>query len=622
MFHLSENDKKNGAENKAGAKEMISARSTTDIIFLIGIIFMWIAMSGVGGEAVQKGNVYRLIAPVNDQGQLCGIDSAVSGSKYLYYINKSGMGVCTSSCPTAAVTETADSFDLTNYYCLSVADALFPTDSTKSLYIKTYCQVDSKYSIAQNCLCNIKRKTKSIFRRCIFTDSSIASQYVDSDATSYIKTFMQDIMTARNVIFGFGFAVALVFSFLILYLLSLETLGWFVAWFCIVGCGGLMIGVVYLANKTCNTWKNEDPEVHTSEQIVALRAFSGIMMGISGLYLCLMLFMRKNINVAVKCVSMAAMSIEEMPFMVFAPILQVAAFIVFMIPYVIYSLYLASMGSWVTKYQTVSIQSVATTIPTGKTWVPDSGNNTGVKLWFLFFCLLWTMNFISAYGQMVIAMAVSKWYFTNPTNRVADISSRTLLSCYLTVLRYHLGTCAFGSLLIAIVQFIRAVVLYIQKHMSQTMQSNPAVKVAFCCVQCCLWCLECCMKFISKNAYIQTAIHGTSFMVSAKNAFFIICRNILRIGAVFTVSHLAIIAGKLFVTMLATATSYYYFTGAFSDELHDFVAPTILVMVRPCPPFSFPFAFRVFASSTPLSPLSPLSPLPLSLSPSLRSSPG
>ena len=582
MFQLSENDKKNGAETKAGAKEMISARSTTDIIFLIGIIAMWIAMSGVGGEAVQKGNVYRLIAPMNDQGQLCGIDSAVADSKYLYYINKAGMGVCTSSCPSAAVTETAGSVDPSNYYCLSLASSL--SDAAKGTYISAYCLEPANtgvYSIAKDCVCNIKRKTKSIFRRCIFTDASIASQYVDSDATTYIKTFMQDVMTARNVIFGFGFAVALVFSFLILFLLSLETLGWFVAWFCIVGCGGLMIGVVYLANKTCNTWKAEDPAVHTSEQIVALRAFSGIMMGISGLYLCLMLFMRKNINIAVKCVSMAAMSIEEMPFMVFAPIFQVAAFIVFMIPYVIYSLYLASMGSWVTQYSTLSINGAASaSYATGKKWVPDSGNNTGVKLWFLFFCLLWTMNFISAYGQMVIAMAVSKWYFTNPINRVADISSRTLLSCYLTVLRYHLGTCAFGSLLIAVIQFIRAVVLYVQKQMSQTMQSNPAVKVAFCCVQCCLWCLECCMKFISKNAYIQTAIHGTSFMVSAKNAFFIICRNILRIGAVFTVSHLAIIAGKLFVTMLATATSYYYFTGAFSDELHDFVAPTILVMVR------------------------------------------
>jgi len=87
------------------------------------------------------------------------------------------------------------------------------------------------------------------------------------------------------------------------------------------------------------------------------------------------------------------------------------------------------------------------------------------------------------------------------------------------------------------------------------------------------------MKFISKNAYIQTAIHGTSFMVSAKNAFFTIARNILRIGAVLTISHLAILAGKLFVMAFATATSYYYFTGGYSDKLHDFVAPTILVMI-------------------------------------------
>lgn len=501
----------------------------------------------------------------------------------------SGLGICVESCPSASditYTEIANAPNYSNYYCLDTAVKGFQsvssfTESTAgTTYITAYCLgSDGLYDTTKSCMCNLKRATKSVFKRCIFTDSAIASKYINQDGADYIKTYMQDIMTARNVIFGFGFAVALFFSFVFLYLLSLESLASAVTWSCIIGVAAVMIILVILANKTTKEWAGEDPQEHSDNQIVALKAFSGILMGISGLYLCLMLFMRKSINVAIKCLSMASMAIEEMPFIVFSPIIQVAAFVVFLIPWVFYILYLASMGSWQTKYTTVTLFGQSASYASGKKWVPDEGNNTGVKLWFLFFCLLWTMNFIASYGQMVIAMAISKWYFTNPINRVAEISNRTLLSCYATVFRFHLGTCSFGALLIAVIQFLRAVALYVQKNTSPALRANPVVKIVFCCINCLLYCLECCMKFISKNAFIQTAIHGTSFMVSAKNAFFTIARNILRIGAVFTVSHLAIIAGKLFVCSLATATSYYYFTGAYSDKLHDFVAPTILVMI-------------------------------------------
>ena len=514
------------------------------------------------------------------------------------------MGICVKDCPSidlsTPTTGNADLLNPANYYCLSSLDAvLAPSyaisanrgDIDKMNYITANCLDTStsvyKYSISNartnGCLCNIKRATKSIFKRCIFTDSSVYDQYLNQAGADYIKTYIQDIMVARNVIFGFGFAVALFFSFVFLYLYSFETLACVVTWTCISGVAAVMIILVILANNTTKAWGREDPQVHTNNQIVALKAFSGIMMGIAGLYLCLMIFMRNAINVAIKCLAMASMAMEEMPFIVFSPILQVAALVVFLIPWVFYIFNLASLGEWQTTYktETFSLNGVSTTmeVSTGKKWIPEEGNRTGVKLWFLFFCLLWTMNFIAGYGQTVISLAISKWYFTNPTERVALINNRTLLSAYLTVARYHLGTIAFGSLLIALIQLLRAYAIYLQKHCSEKFRNNIVVKFVFCCINCCLWCLECCMKFISKNAYIQTAIHGTSFMISAKNAFFTIARNILRIGAVFTVSHLAVLAGKLFVCMLATASSYYYFTGAYADQLHDFVGPTILVMI-------------------------------------------
>jgi hypothetical protein len=107
----------------------------------------------------------------------------------------------------------------------------------------------------------------------------------------------------------------------------------------------------------------------------------------------------------------------------------------------------------------------------------------------------------------------------------------------------HMGTAAFGSLIIAIIQTIRAYIAYIQRHAKKT--GNKLMQWIACCLQCCMWCLEKVMKFMNKNAYIQTAIYGYSFCKAARCAFFLIARNILRFGAVSIVGDFVLFLGKV-----------------------------------------------------------------------------
>ena len=58
---------------------MAPTRHCTDVFFLVAIVLMWSAMSIVGALAIRTGNPFRLVAPMNDQGQLCG-PYASSGS--------------------------------------------------------------------------------------------------------------------------------------------------------------------------------------------------------------------------------------------------------------------------------------------------------------------------------------------------------------------------------------------------------------------------------------------------------------------------------------------------------------------------------------------------------------
>ena len=41
-------------------------RRTTDILFLLAIICLWVVMTILGAISIPQGNPYRLIAPVND----------------------------------------------------------------------------------------------------------------------------------------------------------------------------------------------------------------------------------------------------------------------------------------------------------------------------------------------------------------------------------------------------------------------------------------------------------------------------------------------------------------------------------------------------------------------------
>ena len=111
---------------------------------------------------------------------------------------------------------------------------------------------------------------------------------------------------------------------------------------------------------------------------------------------------------------------------------------------------------------------------------------------------------------------------------------------------YHSGTAAFGSLIIAILKTIQAVLNYLQRKCRKSKNYLfKLLSVILGCLKCCIWCMEKCMKFINKNGYIQTAIHGYSFCKACRAAFFLLLRNILRVIGVKLVGDFVLLLGKV-----------------------------------------------------------------------------
>ena len=127
------------------------------------------------------------------------------------------------------------------------------------------------------------------------------------------------------------------------------------------------------------------------------------------------------------------------------------------------------------------------------------------------------------FSEMVLAGAFARWYWTFDKG---DVPCCILGVSFSNAVFYHLGTVALGSFIIAVIRMIRTIVSYVESKLK--MYNNDLTRCLICLCKCCLWCLEKFMRFINRNAYIMCAIKSTNFCTSAKDAFSLLMRNILR----------------------------------------------------------------------------------------------
>ncbi|XP_073721096.1 choline transporter-like protein 2 isoform X2 [Misgurnus anguillicaudatus] len=197
---------------------------------------------------------------------------------------------------------------------------------------------------------------------------------------------------------------------------------------------------------------------------------------------------------------------------------------------------------------------------------------------FLFF---WCANFVTALGQMTLAGAFASYYWA--LNKSKDMPTFPLCAALGRSLRYHTGSMAFGSLILAIIQVIRVLLEYLDHKLKGA--ENKFAKFLLCCLKCCFWCLEKFVKFLNRNAYIMVAIHGKNFCRSARDAFFLLMRNVIRVVVVDKVTDFILFLGKLLIVGLVGIFAFFFFSGqtdAFkgaAPSLHYYWVPILTVLV-------------------------------------------
>nr|XP_045603351.1 choline transporter-like 1 [Procambarus clarkii]XP_045603352.1 choline transporter-like 1 [Procambarus clarkii] len=173
-------------------------------------------------------------------------------------------------------------------------------------------------------------------------------------------------------------------------------------------------------------------------------------------------------------------------------------------------------------------------------------NPTWVRsLWWVWVIgLVWVAEFILGCQQMIIASAVSTWYFSRQEGR-GKVRHPVWWS-WRTLLLYHLGTVAKGSLLITICKLPRLIIQWVTKKCKDPEHSCAQCCLRACC--CCLWCFEHFLKYMNHNAYTVTATRGTAFCTSAKIAWRVVLTNMLQVATVNSVGDLMLFLAKVAVT--------------------------------------------------------------------------
>lgn len=413
-------------------------------------------------------------------------------------------------------------------------------------------------------------------------------------ASEDVSRAMGDLFTAWPVILVSAF-IALIFAFI--YIAFLERCAGCMTWtgVLLLILGGFLLG--YALIKESRNY--QDTEVDKRGRVI-LGFGIAVVVG-TFLFLCVVYALRVRIQIAIQVIKDASVALNDMRELLLFPIIPFLCGCAFLVWWISVTLYLFSVGSFkqVEIPQLVKFRGPTDFYPGVFNYSDFYWDNTLKQAAAIhFFSLLWNVEFLIYFGYMVAAGAIADWYFTPWVNGTRDkergegkgqLTRSPVRHSVWRTIRYHLGTICFGSLIIAIIQFLRATVKYIEERTKQVQgEPNMLQKCMFRCIHCCLWCAECCMDKISKNAFIWTCIYGDNFPTSCCSAFALIWRNLARVAAITMVGSYLMLMGKVVVALLTAGacgiflTSNTYFKERLSSVLMPLLAIFFIAYLTAC----------------------------------------
>lgn len=306
---------------------------------------------------------------------------------------------------------------------------------------------------------------------------------------------INDITRAGVDIAYFG-VLSVFISYAILILLSIKCIVPCAVWTVIAGAAFSGFVACYhlwnqwfFLNESLKTIPEEE-KIKEEEEVVKKWLYGAIVMTVvEVLILLIIIFLCNKIQIAILLFKESGHALIALPYLTLQPFFTVLVYI----PFVFAQCYAFLL--------LISSEIVNVDETTGMVKY-EAEEQTKVNRWIYIFCVLWLSEFIFACETLFISIAIAHWYFSPEKYKyrccIGVCSS--MFRAYYSLIRYHMGSAAFGSMIIAIIQFIRLAVFYFNRFVLQ--RKNKCAEKLAECLQCCLKCFQKFLEYLTRNAYI------------------------------------------------------------------------------------------------------------------------
>uniref|UniRef100_A0A8C7IH63 Choline transporter-like protein n=1 Tax=Oncorhynchus kisutch TaxID=8019 RepID=A0A8C7IH63_ONCKI len=577
----------------------ISNRSCTDVFCCVIFIIVILGYIALGTVAWLHGDPRKVIYPTDSYGQFCGQKGTPNAKKsILFYFNILKCAnpavlinlqcpttqMCVSKCPDrfATYTDMQLQYQITaapwEYYRLFFTKT--PTHACGCVYTCMRAHTVHTHTHTHKHFCNY-----GSFITAIVSCSGITGLV---DAKEVGMKIVEDYAASWNWIL-IGLVIALVVS--LIFILLLRFTAGLLLWFTIIAVILVIaygIWHCYLEFSLLRQQPGADVTIvdigfqtdvtvylHLSQTwLIFLIALCTIEASI----LIILIFLRKRVWIAIALLREGSKAVSYIMSTLFYPIITFLLLAICISYFSVTSVFLASSGDAIYKVmaaepncmyanttcdpETFNKTNVSKTCPGAQCTFAFYGGETPYHRYLFILQLsnllifLWLVNFIIALGQCTLAGAFASYYWAR--RKPQDIPTCPLFSSFSRAIRYHTGSLAFGALILALVQMARVILEYLDSKLKGA--SNVAARFLLCCLKCCFWCLERFIKFMNRNAYIMIAIYGKCFCTSARDAFCLLMRNVVRVAVLDRVTDFLLFLGKVLIAGSVGVIAFFFFT--------------------------------------------------------------
>jgi Plasma-membrane choline transporter len=303
--------------------------------------------------------------------------------------------------------------------------------------------------------------------------------------TDKLISWISDLVTTWPIILA---SVGFSFVIIIIYMLLVRCFAELIAYLTIILILAALAGLGYVFQDRANYYKSVSDDTYE----LTMKVLCGLCYSLAGIWLLVVLFLCNRIRLAIALIKTVAEYLKDTCTVFIVPFIFYLVSGCFYAYWVALSIYLYSSGE-VEKSDGSFLPDVKWTSTTRYAW------------WFHLFALFYINAFLNAYNTFVLASSACIWYW-KPSR---DTPERPVYKSFFRAGRYHLGSLAFGSLIVAIVRFMIAILEYVKHKVDATKVGQQAGKLYKCLISCCQCCLNCCarcIEHINKHAYIQVKI--------------------------------------------------------------------------------------------------------------------